>query len=241
MSIIINQLETERFGVICAREEFLNTNLQAINNAAHKEDVSMVSTRVDVTNTERIHALEKDGYHLMDTLVYFGCSLENLKTTKTIPTGIVVRMASFSDKDAVLVIAKEAFRNYFGHYHTDPKLDNNAADKVYIQWAGNCISNMSYDAPVLIAEKKGQVVGFLAMRLNSPEEGEIVLNGVLPDHQGQGIYSSLFEQSKHILSEISANRAIVSTQINNYAVQKVWVRSGLVLEHSYYTFHKWYD
>jgi RimJ/RimL family protein N-acetyltransferase len=56
-----------------------------------------------------------------------------------------------------------------------------------------------------------------------------------------GVYSSLFEQSKYSLAEIGAKRIIISTQINNYAVQKVWARSGFVHEQSYYTFHKWYD
>lgn len=241
MSIVINQLETERFGVICAREEFLNSNLEDINKAAYKKAVSMVSMRVDVADIDRIHALEKDGYHLMDTLVYYGGSLENLQGLTTLLDGMVVRRASVSDKDAVSGVAQKVFRNYFGHYHADPRFDNDAADQAYVQWAENSISNVSDNTPVLIAEIKRQVVGFLTMRLNTPEEGEIVLNGVHPDHQCRGIYSSLFERSKYTLAEIGAKRAIISTQINNYAVQKVWARSGLVHEKSYYTFHKWYD
>ena len=36
-------------------------------------------------------------------------------------------------------------------------------------------------------------------------------------------------------------RLIVSTQINNYGVQRVWARLGFIHERSTYTFHKWYD
>jgi ribosomal protein S18 acetylase RimI-like enzyme len=234
-------METERFGVICAQEEFPNSHLEDINEAVYKKAVSMMSMRVDVADIQRIHALENDGYRLMDTLVYYGGSLENLKGLTTLPNGIVVRMASVSDKDAVSGVAQEVFRNYIGHYHSDLRIDNAAADQAYIQWAENSISNVSDDMPVLIAEEKGEVVGFLTMQLNTPEKGEIILNGVHPDHQCRGVYSSLFEQSKYSLAEIGAKRIIISTQINNYAVQKVWARSGFVHEQSYYTFHKWYD
>jgi hypothetical protein len=34
-------------------------------------------------------------------------------------------------------------------------------------------------------------------------------------------------------------RMVVSTQITNLAVQKVWVRQGFELTGSYYTFHLW--
>ncbi len=69
----------------------------------------MVSVRVDVADIQRIHTLEKDGYYLMDTLVCYGGSLENLEGITPPPNGLVVRMASFSDKDAVSGAARKVF------------------------------------------------------------------------------------------------------------------------------------
>jgi hypothetical protein len=37
-----------------------------------------------------------------------------------------------------------------------------------------------------------------------------------------------------------AARMMVSTQINNVAVQKVWARLGFEPNYAYYTFHKWF-
>jgi hypothetical protein len=34
---------------------------------------------------------------------------------------------------------------------------------------------------------------------------------------------------------------ITSTQLNNYAPQKIWSRLGFRHERSIYTFHKWWD
>ena len=33
---------------------------------------------------------------------------------------------------------------------------------------------------------------------------------------------------------------IVSTQINNYTVQRAWVRLGFLHYRSFYTLHKWF-
>lgn len=39
----------------------------------------------------------------------------------------------------------------------------------------------------------------------------------------------------------SMKEMVVSTQITNLAVQKVWVRLGFEPYRFYYTFHKWFD
>jgi len=36
------------------------------------------------------------------------------------------------------------------------------------------------------------------------------------------------------------SRMLISTQITNVAVQKVWIRLGFEPSKSYYTFHKWF-
>ena len=241
MIIEINDLETKRFGVTCAHVKIPGSNLEDINLAAKEYGVAMISTRLDVIDFPRIHALETDGYQLMDTLVYYQGSLSKREDPLGLAQGLSIRLASFPDKDTISAVAREAFRNYIDHFHADPRLDNDAADQVYVQWAQTSVSNISEGTPVLIAEKNGEIVGFLTMRLGNPEEGEIVLNGIHPEHQNSGIYTCLLKQSKNVLADLGAKRVTISTQINNYAAQKVWARNGLVHERSFYTFHKWYE
>jgi hypothetical protein len=38
-----------------------------------------------------------------------------------------------------------------------------------------------------------------------------------------------------------AQRMIISTQVVNVSMQKVWCRVGFEPSHSYYTFHKWFS
>jgi GNAT superfamily N-acetyltransferase len=84
-------------------------------------------------------------------------------------------------------------------------------------------------------------VGFATLRLNNPEEGEGVLFGVGPLAQGQGIYRSFMIHGMEWCLQQGMTRMVVSTQITNIAVQKVWTRLGFEPSHAYYTFHKWFD
>lgn len=246
MEIIFNDLETARFGVTCARLADDFPDLELVNEIAKVKQVSMLSTRVNVDNFSRIHELEADGYQLMDTIVYYGRSLHgrsshNPSTTRLIAAGLELRHATVEDEESVSSIAKEAFGNYFGHYHSDPRLSNKEADEAYMEWAQMSVRNASDKSPVLVVEKQNEIVAFITMRLNSETEGEACLSGVSSAYQAKGVYNFLIASTIETFKNMNAMRMVVSTQINNYAVQKVWARQGLSLEKAFYTFHKWID
>ena len=45
----------------------------------------------------------------------------------------------------------------------------------------------------------------------------------------------------HWCADVQAQEMIVSTQVINVAVQKVWGRLGFEPRNYIYTFHKWFD
>ncbi len=96
-------------------------------------------------------------------------------------------------------------------------------------------------AEVLIAEADSLLLGFATLRRNSDEEGEGVLFGVTPAAQGRGIYRSFMIRGMEWCAAQGATRMVVSTQITNVAVQKVWTRLGFEPHKSYLTFHRWFD
>ena len=241
MPIEINALETRRFGLTCAKRTDLSAPLSDVNAAARAQGVQMISTRIAVGDLAQVHALEDDGYRLMDALVYYGRTFDANWSEPQARHDYTLRLASAADADAVAQVSRAAFTGYLGHYHIDLRLDSAQADAAYVEWAENSVRHMSGDDKVMIALDGDTVVGFVALRRNTYEQFELVLNGVHPAYQRLGIYSSLVARALSVAREKDAAEVIVSTQINNYAVQKVWVRLGMHHQSSYYTFHKWFD
>jgi ribosomal protein S18 acetylase RimI-like enzyme len=244
MLVSLNDLETRRFGVICARVDCQAAefpNLREVDLAAQAQGVALISTRVNVGAIDRVHALEANGYRLMDALVYYRRSLADICRLPSLLEGITVRVASPADTSAVVNVARQAFRGYIGHYHADPRLDTNDADAAYVQWAESSVTSVNDSHPVLIILKKGELVGFATLRIDSSREVEILLNAIHPDHQRGGLYSHLLEQTLNFSAKRGAQLIMISTQINNYATQRVWTRAGFEHYSSVYTFHKWYN
>lgn len=176
----------------------------------------------------------------MDTLVYYKRDL--VKNPIPPDTGQAkVRSVQPGEEHAVKAVAAESFRGYFGHYHADERLDRAKCDAIYPDWAfRSCVLRGVADE-VLVAELHNSVVGFATLCLNSPEEGEGVLFGVSPRAQKRGIYRSFMISGMEWCLSKGATHMVVSTQITNIAVQKVWVRIGFEPSHACYTFHKWFN
>ena len=201
---------------------------------------TLLIARCRTSELSAVQAMENEGFVLTDTLVYYQ---RDLAKSPSLPdTGpAVIRPAKKGEEHAVRAVAAEAFKGYFGHYHADERLDSAECDEIYPDWAfRSCVSRDVADE-VLVAELDGSVVGFVTLRLNSSEEGECVLSGISPRAQRLGIYRSHMIQSMNWCLQKGAAHMVVSTQITNIVVQKVWVRLGFEPSHAWYTLHKWFD
>jgi len=241
MPIELNALESDRFGIVAARVTDPDASLGAIDDAARAKGVQMAMVRLPAGDLARVHAFEAAGYRLMDTLVYYGRVLGGALPPASAVTGVTCRAATARDAPSIAAIARAGFGDYLGHYHADPRLDSAAADEAYVDWARTSTERVSAAAPVLVAETAQGLAGFLTLRENDPATMEIVLNAVRPELGGRGIYGLLVSEALALAAGRCAARMITSTQLNNYAPQKVWCRLGFCHEQSFYTFHKWWD
>jgi ribosomal protein S18 acetylase RimI-like enzyme len=69
---------------------------------------------------------------------------------------------------------------------------------------------------------------------------EGLLFGVAPEGQGIGVGRSLMLNGLELCKKKQARRMLISTQVTNVAVQRVWCRVGFEPAYSYYTFHRWF-
>lgn len=234
-----SRLDSDRFGVRAARAHVVEDNLSHVLEFCAAECIELLIARCGADDLAAAQAMESHGFLLMDTLVYYGFDLSK----KAIPADnrrFPIRRFRSEDGDPISKVAAAAFRGYTGHYHADRRLDRRKCDEAYSSWAERSCTRQAADE-VLVAEDQGKVVGFATLRLNSPEEGEGLLFAVAPEYQRHGVCRALMIQSLEWCGSQGANRMVISTQITNVAMQKVWCRVGFEPSSSYYTFHKWFD
>jgi GNAT superfamily N-acetyltransferase len=233
-----SEVDTERFGVRVARAQVDGKNLSQVLEFCAAERIDLLIARCATKDLRTAQEMEALGFLLMDTLVYYSFDL----TKGTIPDDTPrARVRKFvpDDKVQVETVAAAAFKGYYGHYHADSRLDPSKCDEGYVSWAVRSCASKQVATEVLVAERENKIIGFATLRLNSSEEGEGVLFGVAPEAQGIGVYRSFMVKGMQWCQEQRVKRMVVSTQVTNVAVQKVWCRVGFEPAHSYYTFHKW--
>lgn len=234
---VISPLERERFGVAAARWDAASEEGLADALAFCRDHgVDLLIARCDTRETAAVHALERAGGLLMDTLVHLACQANGRPVS---PPGMPpVRTAAPEDAARVRAVAAQAFRAYAGHYHADRRLDRAAADEVYPDWAFRCCVDRSFADEVFVCGSGEGVAGFLTARARDPQ-AEILLCGVLPREQRRGVHGALTAAALAWARDRGRARVVVSTQLLNTAAQAAWLKAGFRPHGSQYTFHLW--
>ncbi len=239
--IYLSLVDEQRFGVHTARANQVTVeNLPTVLHFCKHNQVDFLIARCSTTEIESVHQLESRGFQLMDTLVYFVYRLEKPIPQDDHPKALIQPYAP-GEEEAIRAVAAESFGGYQGHYHADPRLPRALCDEAYLSWAYRSCVVPGVSDQVLVACADGRAIGFLTLSINTPEEGEVVLNAVAKSYQRQGVYRSLLIHALDWCKSQGAQNVFISTQLVNIAVQKVWTRLGFEPDHSYYTFHKWFD
>lgn len=238
--IKFSAIDEARFGIRTAKAILgATTDIPALLDFCRANRIELAIVRCSTLNPRIAQALEGAGFFLTDTLVYFRRDLAR----KPIPpdTGtIAIRPVRPGEETTIGRVAAEAFHNYQGHYHADPRLDQAKCDEVYVDWAIRSCTTPGVADVVLVADNEGEIVGFTTLRLESPDAGAIWLAGMVRAAQGKGVNRSLQIQGMNWLRDRGRRWLVYSTQISNIAAQKVLARLGYEPSHSYYTFHHWF-
>ncbi|MCS7011588.1 MAG: GNAT family N-acetyltransferase [Anaerolineales bacterium] len=236
----LSPLDSSRFGVRVARAPQVTLEtLPDVLDFCKQEGVQLLMARCETKDLSLAQTLERHGFFLTDTLVYFRRDLNRPLLPE--PRPVTIRPALEADAPAVGEIARQAFRGYDSHYHADPRLDRAACDALYVDWAERSCRQADMADCVLLAEVSGQTAGFLTLKRISESEADGRLYAVLPSMQGQGIGQALLIAGLHWCKERGLQGMVISTQITNLASQISWIRVGFVPHSSFYTFHKWFD
>jgi hypothetical protein len=203
--------------------------------------------KVQALHCDGIHALERQGFLLMDTLLDFlfdssRTPLESVSVPKPL-TGLRIRLAQPEDLPEVLTLNEKAFARYFGRYHSDPKMPPGTGARVYDQWVRSSFEGWA--DWILLAEVDDRIAGYAVWKKASPLEvkhsldiAHCNLTGMHPDFFGQGLFTALALEGMRMAQSFSKHLD-VPVHVSNYPAHRAWLKLGWKITGARHSFHKW--
>ena len=219
----------------------------AVETWARAREVAFLLCRAHTDYIPLIHALELNGFLLMDTLLDYVYDARRHPSTRvvapSVPAGFSISLAGERDLDRLTQVARAAFVGHFGRYNSDPRITPAQSLQVYEEWVRS--SARGYADWIVIAECGGVIAGYSIWRKPSTAEcalsvrlGHYSIAGVHPDFSGRGLFGALTYAGMELLRGI-ADCIEGPTHINNYPVQRGYTRLSWHVADARHSFHKW--
>lgn len=235
----ISEWDTNHFGFNISKLLYTKdpSNIQKGIQESKRIGTKLLICRCPTDAFEWIHDLERRGFQLMDTIVYYSIDLKNYQIPEP---KYQARAATDNDISTVRWIARESFKGYISHFHADPEFDKKKCDEVYELWAVNSFHDKNLSDYIIVIEVERMIAGFLTIKLKDDGKiGETVLSAVHPLVRGKAVYTDIIIHGIKWIHSQGCTKYETSTQIINISVQKAWARLGSSMDRSYYTFHLW--
>lgn len=236
-----SRVESKRFGRRVRRYELLGDDAAPLLESLHADPPDLAIVRIPTSRGELITQLCELGaqFVLGDCRVIY--TRDNQVAGR--PDGqreaaFRLRMAGIEDAPLLDSLVERIFAGYRTHYVSNPRLGAFPLTDGYKEWTRSHIG--SGERRCLIAELEGEPCAFTTVHVTIAA-GEVVLNGVLPAFRGKGVYRALLRATIDAFIDAAARITVIATQIDNRAVQKVWVDEGFSLARSEYTIHINFD
>src|SRR5262249_46854999 len=152
-----------------------------------------LSAAIDSNDTASQFCLQKAGFYMMDTIVTYQAQLPLMNPESLDTFGI--RLAHENDIETLADISAECFGNRLqniNRFNSDPAFSPQKVRQLYADWLRNLFKHHLADQ-VLVADDKGQAVGFIGVKLPSATQlraglnvGRVPLNAVHPDFHRRG-------------------------------------------------------
>lgn len=167
-----------------------------------------------------------------DSLIYWRLPIDGAPKDRGLPATASVAHGEPVGPELVDVFVNTVFDDYGNHYAANPLLDPSLALAGYRDWASRSASGDD----VVTLSLEDSVVG-LATTESSGGTCEILLAGVLPSHQRQGLYAGLLHGCEERAHAVSSKELVISTQGHNTGVQRAWARFGFEPVAAFVTVH----
>ncbi len=234
--IVFSDIESKRFRMNIARSKMDDIQIKDLNAFINENKIDITILRIPAEKIEQASKLEQLGYPFLqaDTLVYYKVDFTKHQNQALKNGDLEFVMATKENVEVISRLIDSIFPGYTNHYNANPFIGTQNILSGYKEWVVNFID--ANDKFVFLVKRHGMYIGFASCTIN---EGiaEGVLYGVLPEASGGGVYSDLIRYTQDFFQKRGVTEMRVSTQVQNYGVQKVWAREGFYLFESFATLH----
>jgi RimJ/RimL family protein N-acetyltransferase len=217
---------------------------EAVRHAKERGAECLVH-RTFADDAPAIHALERRGFLLVDTLLdcVYDYPRDGAPPHSSLPPDVLVRPVASEDLDGLLEVSRRAFAVHSGRFHSDERIPHDRAVGIYEEWIRSCVEGWA--DWVLAAECRGVIVGYSAWKKPSETErrheialGHYSIGAVVPEHSARGLFRALTLEGIRLLAG-HAQRVEGPTHVTNVPVQRAYAALGWRVAGARHGFHRW--
>lgn len=230
-------LDSRRFDLKVYRHVAEEVDAQQVQSAILEERADLVILRVPSSSQHQLSRLDRIGfpYVVADTLVHYVSDLAS-PSDPLRNEGLYLEQVATETLPILESLVREIFPGYTNHYNSNPLLPLDDVLDGYVEWAANYA--LGEDTAAYLVRTDEDIVGFATCRFDRDAGvSEGVLYGVRPSAAGRGVYTDIIRLTRDLSRERGFDKMTVSTQTQNLAVQKAWIRSGFTVLRSEVTIH----
>jgi len=179
---------------------------------------------------------ENNGFRFVDARVTLAWSSTQVAQPARHPS-ITLRSFQPDDLDSLEAIARVSHSETRFYY--DRHFPRHLCDLLYMTWIR--VSCEDSSQRVLVADSRGQAVGYVTCQLDLAGSGQIGLVGIAEHARGQGIGQALIGNALGWFRSQGAREVIVVTQARNVAAQRLYQQARFRTSKLELWFHKWYE
>jgi len=230
-------IESRRFGLRIYRGVLDEINPEEILSTILKQNIDVAIISIPAERQDSLSCLQEIGipYLIADILVYYYVDLKTHKPRESRNKDLEFIKCNSQHFEILNKLISEIFSGYKNHYTSNPFLSVDLIE-IYKEWARSYVTNEANGKCGCLVKRGDRFIGFATCAFEE-KESEIILNGVIPSAASMGVYGDLIKYLQQFYKDNGYSVMKVSTQVHNYAAQKVWSREGFVMKQAFVTVH----
>jgi predicted acetyltransferase len=236
--VLFSDVDSQRFGINVFRATLNEVDIEKLKAQIKADAIDLIILRLPSATKDQHSNLHQLGFQIIhaDTLVYYFCTLNNEVTS--LRNELSFEVISEENNSVLNEIVPVIFKDYTSHYASNPMLDKVKTSAGYIEWAKSYVITANPNRISWLVKSENGIIGFATCSFNQEKkECEGVLYGVMPEASGKGVYTDIIRFTQSYFKNLGYKTMWVSTQIQNYSVQKAWIKENFQLKKAFDTYH----